>query len=189
MLNFTKGGSYLFALDLVPLNLIFTILIVLKAQSKWNQGFIKFGVGSIVIGFFVEVLGVNYGLIFGQYSYGEVLGTKLFNTPLLIGLNWFLLTYGVGCLAENIAVRKFYRAVLCSIFLIFFDYFLEPVAIKHDFWSWENGNIPYQNYVGWLGTSFVICLLFQYTDWEKGNRVASAVFLIQFLFFLFQNIL
>jgi len=92
-------------------------------------------------------------------------------------------------LFERVPISRFFKAGLCSIVLVIFDYFMEPVAIKHDFWSWQDGNIPYQNYVGWFATSFLICFLFQFTVWPKRNRVAGVVFLIQFAFFLVQNIL
>ena len=35
-------------------------------------------------GIFVEFLGVNYGLLFGEYLYGRNLGPKLFGVPFLI---------------------------------------------------------------------------------------------------------
>ncbi len=188
LLNFTKGVLYFFALDLVPLNLIFTVLLMLKSQTEWNKDLIIYTLGAFLIGFFIEVAGVNSGLIFGKYTYGEVLGIKVFNTPILIGLNWFLITYSAGCLVERLKTGRFLKALFTTVLLVVFDYFLEPVAIKHDFWSWHNGNIPDQNYIGWFGSSLLICLLFQFTDWPKGNKVASMVFIIQFVFFLVQNI-
>ena len=39
-----------------------------------------------------ESLGVNYGLIFGNYEYGNNLGFKFFGVPFLIGINWIILT-------------------------------------------------------------------------------------------------
>ena len=189
LLNFTKGSMYYFALDLVPLNIIFTVLLMMKSQKNWNKGLLIFTLSSVIVGFLVEVVGVNSGIIFGKYKYGEVLGFKLFNTPLLIGLNWFLLTYSAGCLVEKIRIGSFFKASISTFLLVLLDYLMEPVAMKHNFWSWHNGNIPEQNYIGWFFTSFLLSLLFQFTNWSKQNAVASAVFIIQFAFFLFQNIL
>jgi len=169
--------------------LIFTVLLMLKSQTAWNKGLIIFTLGAVLFGFFIEVAGVNSGIIFGKYIYGEILGIQFFNTPVLIGLNWFLLTYSAGCLIERVKTGRLLKALLTTVLLVLFDYFLEPVAIKHDFWSWHNGNIPDQNYIGWFGSSLLICLLFQFTDWPKGNKVAAMVFIIQFVFFLVQNIL
>jgi putative membrane protein len=189
LLNFTKGGIYQIALDIVPLNIIFTVLVVLKYQSNWNTGIMIFGALGILSGYFIEVLGVNTGWIFGNYQYGDVLGLKLLNTPLLIGLNWFLITYCLGNLIENFKINKLFRILLSASILVLFDYFMEPIAMKHGFWEWQNGNIPNQNYIGWFFTAIFISAIFQFTTWEKTNKVASFTFLIQLLFFLTQNIL
>ena len=189
LLNFTNGNLYFFALDLVPINLIFTVLLLLKYQKNWNSGLLFFGILAVLTGFIIEVIGTKTGLIFGQYSYGEVLGAKLFDTPLLIGLNWFLLTYCAGCTIEKLKISKWTKALIISCSLVIFDYFMEPVAIKHGFWSWQNGNIPTQNYIGWFFTSLFLGLIFQFSNWDKSNKVAPLVLGIQFLFFLLQNIL
>ena len=41
-----------------------------------------------IAGIIIEIIGVNTGLIFGNYSYGKGLGIKIWGTPLLIGINW-----------------------------------------------------------------------------------------------------
>ena len=42
---------------------------------------------AYIVTFFLEVLGVSQGFVFGPYYYGDVLGPKLFNVPVIIGLN------------------------------------------------------------------------------------------------------
>ena len=44
-------------------------------------------------GMFAEWLGVNYGILFGDYAYGANFGPKLDGVPFLIGINWALLTF------------------------------------------------------------------------------------------------
>src|SRR5210317_2015499 len=39
-------------------------------------------------GFAVELIGVQTGLLFGEYAYGSALGPKLMGVPLIIGVNW-----------------------------------------------------------------------------------------------------
>ena len=43
-----------------------------------------------LIGFIFEIIGVKTGLIFGHYKYCNGLGTKVFDVPLIISLNWAL---------------------------------------------------------------------------------------------------
>ena len=74
--------------SLTPLNLFIssTLLFVNQKSLKKKEIIIVFLIFSI--GMIAEILGVNYGLIFGKYDYGDNLGLKLLGVPLLIGLNW-----------------------------------------------------------------------------------------------------
>ena len=77
---------------ITPLNLLFATLFLF--WGRWPAGrVIVTGFFIAIASFFVEALGVNTGRIFGAYSYGRTLGPALLNTPLIIGLNWFLLIY------------------------------------------------------------------------------------------------
>ena len=67
--------------------------IILFANIKLNNMNQIFSLLLIfLIGMFSEFIGVNYGVIFGEYIYGNNLGFKLFGVPFLIGLNWVILT-------------------------------------------------------------------------------------------------
>ena len=53
-----------------------------------------------------ETIGVNFGILFGDYEYGENLGFKIFGVPFLIGINWIVLTFITGSLSSLI-FKKF----------------------------------------------------------------------------------
>jgi putative membrane protein len=42
--------------------------------------------------------------------------------------------------------------------MTFFDYLMEPAAIKLGYWVWQGSVIPFQNYLAW----FVLGLLFAF---------------------------
>lgn len=116
-----------------------------------------------VISFLAEMIGTNTGLLFGNYSYSEVLGIQLLNTPLVIGVNWILVTMGALNLASLITKSRFIIIILCAGFATVFDIILEPIAIKLNFWTWQHGLPGFYNYFcwfilgllfGWLGTKF-----------------------------------
>ena len=65
-----------------------------------------------LLGFVVEVVGVQTGLIFGSYSYGATLGVKLFDTPLLIGLNWIFVSYSSYSIACQVSDNKYLQLFL-----------------------------------------------------------------------------
>lgn len=165
-----------------------TALIAFRFQPTQNLAFGFFLSLGFLAGFLVEVVGVKTGWIFGNYQYGSALGFTILETPVLIGLNWVLLTYCVGCFVHPFRVPSWVKVLIGSSLLVFLDYFMEPVAMKNDFWNWQNGTIPNQNYIGWAACSFMIMLFFQLLPFEKNNKVASRIFLIQFGFFLIQNL-
>ena len=187
LLMFGKGGLYQVALDLVPVNLIFTSLVVFKYQNGYTDGFFKFAPAVFALGLFAEMIGVNYGFLFGQYEYGEVLGIGIWNTPLVIGLNWLLVCYGVGNLFSLIPTHPVVQWAGSVLGLLLFDYFMEPIAMKHNFWIWEGQNIPLQNYVGWALVGGLVMAIFFKSSMKKGNKVAGLVWLVQFFFFVGQN--
>ena len=121
-------------LSLTPLNLgISAILLFINHQKGFqNQVFIFILIG--ILAYFIEVLGVNTGVIFGEYAYGKTLGWKIFNTPLMIGVNWILLTYATVYSLEKLIQTKWILALCSSLVLVTLDFLIEPIAITYDFW-------------------------------------------------------
>ena len=56
---------------------------------------------GFLTGMITEILGVQWGWIFGNYQYGDALGYKVLGVPLLIGVNWALLTIITGAIAQQ----------------------------------------------------------------------------------------
>lgn len=139
-------------------------------------------------GIFVEFLGVNYGLLFGEYSYGKNLGPKLFGVPFLIGMNWVILTIISGSISSYILKgNKILSIILGSILMLVIDFFIEPVAPILDFWEFKNSIVPLSNYTGWLITGIFTQSLYQYLFEEKELKFSLNLYLAIFVFFLFLN--
>lgn len=173
---------------LTPFSLWTSGILLILFQEKKDRAFWVFTGISFFTGFFVEVLGVQTGKIFGIYSYGTTLGFKLWGVPLSIGLNWFVLVLCSGYLADLIPIPKLFKAFLGGLLMVGFDYLMEPPAIFLDFWSWESPEIPLQNYLAWFGTAFFLHLFYQYGSFNKYNFLAVPLFLIQAFFFLSLNL-
>lgn len=135
-------------------------------------------------GFFVEMWGVNSGLLFGSYLYGEGLGVKLVGTPLLIGVNWVLMVYLSSALFSRLPRTVMSGVVYPSLVMVGYDGVMELVAPMMDMWSFADGMVPMQNYVMWL----VLSLLFHSIrfvfriEWQ--NKMALPLFVVQTIFFL-----
>mgnify|MGYP002038816535 FL=1 len=157
-------------------------------QIKLNNQELFCIVLIFLTGIFVEFLGVNYGLLFGDYTYGKNLGPKLFGVPFLIGMNWVILTVISGSISNYISKgSKILSIVLGSILMLAIDFFIEPVAPMLDFWEFKNSIVPLSNYTGWLITGFFTQLLYQYLFKEKELKFSLNLYLAIFVFFLFLN--
>jgi putative membrane protein len=136
------------------------------------------------VGFFVEVAGVRTGLLFGFYEYGPTLGAQWLGVPLIIGVNWLILTYTTGVLARYLPLSDFARAVVAALLMVGLDACLEPVAVRYDFWQWRYDVIPLQNFKGWFVVALFLQVFFNRTDFVKRNALAPFVYMLQLLFFL-----
>lgn len=173
---------------LTPLNLLLTNIILFSYHRSWNLPFILFATITFLVGISVELAGVHTGLIFGNYTYGEALGYKIWDVPLMIGLNWLMLTYATGIIVHSLKAHFFLRAFAGALLMVFLDFLIEPVAISYDFWVWHSDDIPVSNYLGWLGVAFILQLLFHKSRFAKQNKIAWAVYAVQALFFIFLNL-
>ncbi|WP_167856479.1 carotenoid biosynthesis protein [Hymenobacter metallicola] len=180
-LAFSKDPS--FYLQFVPLNLLLTAVLLFAFQRERNFAFLSFCLTTMAVGFFVEVVGIQTGRIFGQYSYGETLGLKWLGVPLIIGLNWVMLTYMGGVLARYLPLPGFLRAVVGALLLVGMDVCLEPVAVRYDFWTWAYDLIPLQNFKGWFAVALILQVFFNRSSFEKHNPLVPFVYLLQLLFF------
>ncbi|MDF1560771.1 MAG: carotenoid biosynthesis protein [Bacteroidales bacterium] len=88
-------------ITITPLNLLFAALFLF--YGRWPARRVLFtGLAVFAASFLVEAVGVNTGKIFGSYSYGSALGPKLWNTPVIIGLNWFVLIYCTNVISRQL---------------------------------------------------------------------------------------
>ncbi len=107
--------------------------------------------------FFSEWLGVNYGWIFGEYLYGDSLGVKIGGVPLMIGVNWVLLSVVSRQALFGIFSNKYVVAFFAPILMLIIDVILEPIAPKLGFWDWNDIDVPISNYRDW----FIVALISQ----------------------------
>lgn len=171
-----------------PFSLIVTSALLFAFHHEWNLAFGFFIIFTYTLGFLVEVAGVHTASIFGSYAYGATLGLKLWEVPLMIGLNWLMLTYACGSVSEKISDHPFLNSVAGSVMMVLLDILIEPVAIKLDFWQWQGGKIPLQNFVGWFVTALILQLVFHYLRFDKKNILAKYVLSVQAIFFIILQI-
>lgn len=191
-----------FFLTATPFNLLLSFALLVWTQQGKNVYFIVFFLSCFLLGITVEIIGINTGMLFGDYTYGNVLGYKFKNVPLLIGINWFIIIYCSGISIHTLLMKAINRIssdtgkppkalkalsviVDGATLAVFFDWLMEPVAVKLGYWVWNgDGLIPLFNYTCWFVISLMLLTVFHFAKFSKQNKFAVNLLLIQMMFFL-----
>jgi bisanhydrobacterioruberin hydratase len=169
---------------LTPYNLVFAAFIILYNAEGFGKTYIGWFVLIALAGYLIELAGILTGVIFGEYTYGAGLGIKLFNVPLIIGVNWAVLVFATAALTDRFHWPVWLKSAIAATLMVSYDILLEPVAIRFDFWSWAGETIPIQNYAAWWIIAFFMLLgTFRFVA-DRRNRLALPVILIQTIFFI-----
>lgn len=184
------------------LNLLLMFALLWYTQPPPRKHFIILLIICFGAGIMVEITGTHTGLLFGQYKYGNVLGPSIQEVPLIIGINWFIIIYCCGISihsmltniidklsAEMGGTRPVLKAISVIVdgasLAVFFDWLMEPVAVKLGYWQWlPNGQIPFYNYLCWFVISALLLIVFHFAQFNKQNKFAVNLLLIQAMFFL-----
>lgn len=137
------------------------------------------------VGMLVEYLGVNYGLLFGEYEYGANLGLKFKGVPWLIGVNWAMLVLITGSIANQLKVAQFWKIIIGASLMILLDLPMEVAAPIFDFWEFSGGVAPLQNYIAWFLIAMALHAFFQGLKITGNYRFCLHLYLCQFVFFTY----
>lgn len=134
------------------------------------------------LGYVAEVIGVQTGLLFGDYAYGGVLGPKLFGVPILVGLLWSL----VMSVIWSLIPKRFgwRRIFVLGATAVAYDFVLEFFAVKFDLWKWVGG-IPLTNAIGWFLVASLIGLVYHLKDYQLPKTyLAITILPLHIIFFI-----
>ena len=176
------SGSRDYFLSLSPMNLLISLgclVLSMRFSAKLAMDMALVG----ILGFTVEWIGVHTGYLFGDYAYGENLGWKWLDIPLIISINWIMLSFASIACVLHLTVPDWLKALLSALLMTGLDVLIEPVAIQSDFWSWNGGTIPIFNYVYWFLVSFPVHYYLIRRKTAQQNPVGIGLFLVLIVFF------
>lgn len=172
---------------LVPLHLSFCLAVWLFNQPRWSAVLASWFVLCGVLGFGAEVVGVQTSLLFGSYAYGRTLGPQLWGVPLMMAINWSLLTAIVADVSAEVSDARGWGTVggaaAGAATLVVLDGVLEPFAVEYDLWQWTSSAVPIQNYVGWGLVSFALILPYHALKLRPHNPLSGWLLLLLAAFF------
>ena len=114
------------------------------------------------------------------------MGTTFNKVPWLSGLNWFVVVFcSASCMQQfqewvskktassgmeiSAKIASLSLIIDGAILAVFFDWIMEPVAMKLGFWQWTNQQVPLYNYVCWFLISVALLFLFNRAGFQKGT--------------------
>lgn len=186
--------------SMTPYNLGLMFLLLILNEQLISKYFVTAFLLAFLSGLSTELIGINTGMLFGNYSYGDVLGLKLYGVPILIGINWFTIVYcayvSAGKFLGWIHIRNFnnestplsnhiIQAFFTAIITTAFDWLMEPVAVRLGFWSWKGDEIPLFNYMCWFSVSLLLSLGFSKLKLSTKNSFSFILLAVQSAFFIF----
>lgn len=186
---------------MTPINLLVMFGLILYTQKTYATKFWLFLFLAFATGMITEMIGVKTGILFGSYQYSHLLGPGIGGVPFLIGVNWFLVVWCscncillfhqqvlklAGPMGEKVSDSWLRLSLVVdgALLATFFDWVLEPAAVKLGYWTWLKGTIPFYNYVCWFLISALLIGIFQFFGFRRINQFAVHLFIIQLLFFL-----
>jgi len=173
-----------FFLPLSAINLWFISLLLIWYYPIRNKSEVILFAIIAILGFTAEAIGVATGKVFGEYAYGRNLGFKVFEVPVIIGVNWAVLSFATSGLANEIPLKSVYiKAAVASLLMLIFDFFIEQSAPAFDFWEFAMPEVPLQNYITW----FILAYIFNYAVLklisEADTKICFHIYIVQVLFF------
>lgn len=199
-------GILIFKNDVIAktsaLHLLLMLVLIIYTHESINRAFIFFLIIIAVTGLIIEMIGTNTGYLFGNYSYGNILGPAIKNVPWVIGINWFMVIYCCGTTmsilmnklytkltntdqSQNPIIKKLSLIIDGATLALLLDWLMEPVAIHLGYWKWNiDGTVPLYNYICWFVFSILFLWIFQKLNFNKQNKFGLHLLLIQAMFFL-----
>ena len=174
--------------------LLTSLMVLAPALAMDGRRFAGWVAGTYAFTFLAEAVGVATGAVFGEYEYGPTLGLAWRGVPLLIAFNWVVVVHGACCAAGRALPQGLVRwrrpaiALLAGLACAAFDWVMEPVAVRLDYWRWAGGVIPLQNYAAWFGIALLAGLFHPPREgggrgWGAAGRLAGLYLALQAGFF------
>lgn len=171
-----------------PLNLLLqTTLLLLCFPVNSIKKCLVFG-GCFLVGMLVEAIGVQHSFLFGSYYYGENLGFKLFDVPLLIGINWAILVFITAAIALRFSNNLLTKIIIGATLMVGLDFVMEGIAPIFDFWYFEGGHPPLRNFITWFLVAAGLHFIFQYLKLKGNFTFALHLYFAQLVFFSYFNL-
>lgn len=177
--------------DQVPMLAIIALHVVPPALFALIHGALLYRLRGIlvfiglcvIVGNIFENLSILTGFPFGHYHFTEVMGPRILQVPVLLGLAYVgmgYLAWTLACLivgnkdAPPTRLRLVTLPLIASFVMVAWDVSMDPVwsTIVRG-WIWHRGGayfgVPVSNFLGWYLTTYIIYQLFALYLWGRST--------------------
>jgi uncharacterized membrane protein len=122
------------------------------------------GAGVFTLAWLVEHLGETTGLLFGRYSYTELLQPQIWGVvPVPITCAWLMVALGSWQLAQRVAPGRG-QALAAATLVVLLDLQIETIATRvHPYWIWVDSGpyygVPSVNFAMWWVVGLAMAFL------------------------------
>lgn len=138
------------------------VLFILLRRWSWQRTLYAFSVITVFT-LLIEIIGSHTGFPFGDYHYTALLTPQVGEVPLLIPAAWFMMLPPAWAVAHRFAHNRWLFTAVSAAALTAWDLMLDPQMVAWNLWVWDQPGgyfgIPWQNYLGWLGTAVLLTLI------------------------------
>ncbi len=152
-------------------------IIGLWKSLKWRGLALFLALGAFACA--IETIGIITGFPYGEFTYSNALGAKLFGTtPFPVFFAWSPLVFGSLALAQITTKKITSQFLLALALLITTDLILDPGSVALGFWTWKNPGayygVPLINYLGWIISGSIGIAIAQAMQKHHEHKRASA---------------
>jgi putative membrane protein len=161
----------------------------LHAARQWTPPLARrWALIVLVASLAIETIGTLTGFPFGAYHYTNRFGPLIGVVPLTIPLAWHVVVTNALFLvrAAGRHQRRLVEAGLTGLACTLYDFILEPFATgAKDYWVWDAGRVPAQNYAAWFVLSGLLVWIFAPTASTRFARDPRPVILLAMTLLIF----
>lgn len=170
-----------FFLSKSPFTVLYIAGIMLAFYNLLNSQNLIFFATCFTTGMIVEWIGVHTGQLFGSYYYGDNLGIKVDGVPILIGINWGVLSLVTFTISQQLTGLNYLKPLIAAALMVGLDFLLEQVCSYAGFWYFENG-AGWYNYCCWFVIALGLQLLAPIFKVLGDLKTATHVYIVQLIF-------
>jgi putative membrane protein len=176
--------KYVLAITDITMLLTNSLVLYFLFREQENKKLLYWSISAFILTYLTELAGVRTGLIFGDYYYGDTMKFQIFNVPVVIGMNWVILMLGTYSISQSMKLKSVFVPLVSSLLIVVFDFIMEDVAVKLDYWQWTGNEIPFKNYVAWFVISLIFSGLLHLLEVKVNNRLIKIYVFVQLGFFI-----